>query len=83
MLKKAVSGLFIALLVTALPLPAVSSDNAAYSLPWEKFSIRAGYFCAGMNDQVTVGTGGAGVQIDVEDLLGLKTQNESFRLGAS
>ena len=58
MLKKAASGLFIVLLATALPLPAASSDNVAYNLPWEKFSFRAGYFFAGMNDQVTVGAGG-------------------------
>lgn len=83
MLKKAASGLFIVLLATALPLPASSSDNVAYNLPWEKFSFRAGYFFAGMNDQVTVGAGGAGIQLDAEDLLGLKSQTESIRLGAS
>lgn len=81
MSKKVLLGVFIALSAVVLPLASLAADNAVYNLPWERFSAQGGYFFATMNDQVTVGAPGAGIQIDVEDALGLKVQNQSFRLG--
>lgn len=79
MVRKISVGLFLALSFAILPLSAYAAE---YNLPWEKFNVQAGAFFAALNDKVTVGTEGAGVAIDVEEALGLKTQNTSFRLGA-
>jgi len=72
-------GLLLALSFAILPL---SAHAAEYNLPWEKFSVQAGVFFANLNDKVTVGAEGAGVAIDLEQLLGLETQNSSFPVGA-
>jgi hypothetical protein len=78
MTRKISVGLLLALSFAILPL---SAHAAEYNLPWEKFNVQAGVFFANLNDKVTVGAEGAGVAIDVETALGLKTQNNSFRLG--
>ena len=72
----------VALFVVFIPVSSHAADNTAYNLPWEKFSIQGGAFFAGLNDKVTVGTNGAGVAIDLENALGLDTQNQIFRAGA-
>jgi len=77
-----VAAVAIALLVVLLPVSSHAADNTTYKLPWEKFSIQGGAFFAGLNDKVTVGTQGAGVAIDLENALGLDTQNQIFRAGA-
>ena len=69
----------IALLVVLLPVSSHAADNTTYNLPWEKFSIQGGAFFAGLNDKVTVGSEGAGVAVDLEQALGLDTQNTVFR----
>ena len=79
MTRKISVGLLLALSFAILPL---SAHAAEYNLPWEKFNVQAGIFFANLDDKVTVGAEGAGVAIDVEEALGLKTQNTSFRLGA-
>ena len=81
MSKKALLGVFIALSAVALPLASFAADNAVYNLPWERFSAQGGYLFSRHSDQVTVGSSGLGAEIDVEDNLGLKVQNQSFRFG--
>jgi len=77
-----VAAVAIALLVVLLPVSSHAADNTTYNLPWEKFSIQGGAFFAGLNDEVTVGSKGAGVEIDLEQALGLDTQNQIFRVAA-
>jgi hypothetical protein len=81
MLRKISVGLILAFSFAILPLSAHAADNSAYNLPWEKFNVQGGIFFAGLNDKVTVGSEGAGVAIDLEQALGLDTQNTIFRLG--
>jgi len=73
-----VAAITVALLVVLTSVPSRAEEN----LPWEKFGVQAGAFFAGLNNKVTVGTEGAGVAIDLEQALGLKTQNTVFRVGA-
>ena len=49
--------------------------------PWEKFGIQAGYFLSAVDSGLRLGTG-IGVDIDVEDLLGLDSNSSVFRVGA-
>jgi hypothetical protein len=80
MTKKVVAGWFVALCIMAIPLSSLAADSP-YNLPWERFSVQAGVFFAGLNSQATIGTKGAGVQIDLESILGMDTQNTVFRIG--
>jgi hypothetical protein len=80
MLRKVSVGLLLALSFSILPLSAHAADNT-YKLPWEKFNVQGGIFFAGLNNKVTVGTANAGVAVDLEQALGLDTQNTVFRLG--
>lgn len=50
--------------------------------PWEKASIALGGMVASMDTSARVGLSGAGAEIDVEDILGLKTSQSSFRVDA-
>jgi len=76
---------FVAAISVALCIvftPTLShAEDAKYNLPWEKFSVQAGAFFAGLNNKVTVGVEGAGIAVDVEKALGLDVQNQVFRVG--
>ena len=76
-----VAAVAVALFVVFIPVSSHAADNNAYNLPWEKFNIQGGAFFAALNNKVTVGSEGAGVAVDLEDALGLDTQNTVFRLG--
>ena len=77
-----VAAMAVALFVVLIPVSSHAADNTTYNLPWEKFSIQGGVSFAGLNDKVTVGTEGAGVAVDLENALGLDTQNQIFRVAA-
>jgi hypothetical protein len=77
-----VAAVAVALFVVLLPVSSHAADNTTYNYPWEKFSIQGGAFFASLNDKVTAGTEGAGVAVDLEQTLGLDTQNQIFRAGA-
>ena len=55
--------------------PAASEDS-----PWERFSIGLGGLLVGMDSTARFGPAGAGIQISLEDLLGMDTSTNSFRL---
>ena len=76
-----VAAIVVALLVVFAPISSIAADNTGYNLPWEKFNIQGGVFFAALNNKVTVGSEGGGVAIDVEEALGLQTQNTVFRVG--
>lgn len=77
----AIVGISVALFVVLVPVSSHAADNTTYNLPWERFNVQAGAFFAAMDDKVTIGPAGAGVAIDLEQLLGLKTHNTVFRVG--
>lgn len=82
-MRKVSVGLLLALSFAILPLSARAADNTVYNLPWERFNVQAGAFFANLEDKVQVGVGGAGILIDVEDVLGMESTNTSFRVGGS
>lgn len=47
--------------------------------PWEKGSITLGSFLSGTNSTARIGVPGVGVEIDVEEVLGLETTTSVFR----
>ena len=74
-------GLLATCWVALLLLPtSIWAAEPSDEQPWEKFSIQAGYFLAAVDSGVRLGTG-IGIDIDVEDLLGLDSTNSVFRIG--
>ena len=68
--------------IAVLLLPAVSggSEGQSNAQPWETVGLSAGYFISNVNTSLRLGTG-LGVDIDLEDLLGLDSTNSVFRVG--
>lgn len=50
--------------------------------PWEKLSVTFGFFLTDFRSSVAVGVSGAGVVLNLEDVLGLDTATSQFRLDA-
>lgn len=48
--------------------------------PWEKFSVNLGLYLAAFNSDVTLSGSGAGVYLNLEDVLGLDTTTNQFRV---
>lgn len=64
-----------------LATPVLAVDKADYG-PWEKYSLSAGGFLSAVDTKVNLGSGGVGINIDLEDLTGLQSTNRSFRINA-
>ena len=84
-------GLFL-ILGGILPPPVFGADGGmGKDSPWERFSLSLGGFITNFNTSVTLGGKelGAGINVDVEDALGLDTSltvfrgDALFRLGSS
>jgi hypothetical protein len=72
----------VLLLAIALVQPVYAADD--FEGPWERFSVSLGGFGALSSSDVRIGTNvlGAGIDIDVEELLGVSTSQTSARLEA-
>ena len=62
--------------------PAWAENPGSNDTPWEKFSVNLGYFISHTNTDFRIGSG-LGVDVNVEDLLGLNATNSVFRVDAS
>ena len=62
--------------------PAMAADEDPADLPWEKGYLNIGYYFANLNSSIRLGEGNLGVGIDLsmEDTLGLDTSQGSFRI---
>ncbi len=70
------------MLAVVLCQPAYAADD--FAGPWERFSVSLGGFGALSSSDIRIGTGvlGTGIDIDVEEALGMSVSQGSFRLGA-
>ena len=76
-------GVLLLLLITAiLSHPVYAESSAAAEKPWEKFSINLGAFISSIDSSLRIGVNGIGVDIDVEELLGLDNEQTVFRADA-
>jgi len=50
--------------------------------PWEKLSVNFGLYLTSFNSDVAIGGSGAGVVLNLEDLLGLETTTSQYRITA-
>ena len=59
--------------------PALAENPVKNDKPWEKFSLKFGYFISTVDSDLRLGSG-VGLSVDVEELLGLDTTNSVFRI---
>ncbi|MGB2687497.1 MAG: hypothetical protein WBC36_00785, partial [Desulfobacterales bacterium] len=59
--------------------PALAENQASHDTLWEKFNVNLGYFISNTNTDLSLGSG-VGLTVNVEDLLGLDTNNNVFRI---
>jgi hypothetical protein len=73
--------LAVTVVMSLIPPVSWGAEADTNTEPWEKFGIQAGYFLSAVDSGFRLGTG-IGVDIDVEDLLGLDSSASVFRVGA-
>jgi len=79
-MKKAFLLIAVFLITSILPRLASAQDSAEQiDYPWEKFSVSAGVFISNLDSSVRYGTS-IGLDINVEDALGMKGDQTVFRL---
>jgi hypothetical protein len=71
--------IWIAGFAVAAPAAYAESDDAPRT-PWDKVSLQAGYFFTTTNTSLRFGSG-IGIEIEAEELLGLDTTSDVFRVG--
>lgn len=69
------------MLVVCLTCITAAADTAVADQPWKKFSLKAGGFWSSLSSNIRIDTG-IGIDIDIEELLGLETTNTVFRTEA-
>lgn len=74
------SVLFLILMASIFyPLGHADAADAA-ARPWEKFSINLGGFISTIDSNLRIGSNGLAVNIDLEDMLGLDSEQSVFRV---
>lgn len=72
----------VALICLATLQPVLAEEAKNKATPWKKYSVNLGAFFAATESSFRLGTPAAGVDVDVEDTLGLDKGNLAFRLDA-
>jgi len=74
------TGVFIfTFLVVLFSQPVLAEEKKADNLPWEKFSLHLGAFISNISSDLRFGSG-IGVDVNVEDLLGMDADTSVFRI---
>ena len=74
--------LLLVVVTGILSQPVYAESSADAEKPWEKFSINFGAFISSIDSSLRIGASSIGVDIDVEDLLGLESDLSVFRVDA-
>lgn len=81
-MKKYLRLLWVCCVCAMLSGPVLAADSDPADLPWKKAYLNLGYYAASLDSgfRIASGTIGVGVDLDVEDLLGLDTTDQAFRI---
>lgn len=71
----------MAIVLFLMPQAGWSEERDLEGQPWEKFGVNLGVFISAVDSSFRIGSG-VGLDIDVEDLLGLDSTNTVFRTDA-
>ena len=66
-------------IISVLLTHPVMADVSSKSSPWKRFSFNVGVFTSVADTDIKIGSG-VGVSVDVEEALGLETDNTVFRV---
>ena len=69
-------------LVVLFSQPLFAEEKKADNVPWEKFSLHLGVFLSDISSDLRFGSG-IGVDVNVEDLLGMESSVSVFRVDGS
>ena len=79
--RKLLCVFFVASLIFFIK-PVWAENPASQDTPWEKFNVNLGYFISNVDTDLSLGSG-LGLTVNVEDLLGLDTNENVFRIDGS
>ena len=81
-MKKGRSCIWVLCMLVMLSGPVLAAETDPSDLPWEKMYLNLGAYFATMDSgfRLASSTIGIGVDLDVEDLLGLSTSDSAFRI---
>jgi hypothetical protein len=84
MMKKGIGTYVIAFFLAFLWPSVLAAEEGEKTKPWERFNLNLGGFIAAMNSDVRIGSEslGAGIDVNVEDALGLDSSVFVFRADA-
>ena len=82
-MKKFILIFLITLACTIISQPSLAdSDKDEDEKPWSKFQINLGWYFADLNSSFRLGSSAVGIDVDVEEFLGLDSSGSTFRFGA-
>jgi len=61
---------------------AEKEDDKEY-IPWSRFQVNLGWYFAALDSSFRLGSSAVGIDVDVEEFLGLDSSDSTFRFGAS
>jgi len=79
MMKRGIGVFTLALMMLLFVRPAAAELTESKVKPWEKFSLHLGAFLSDISSDLRVGSG-IGVDVNLEDLLGMDTNTTVFRV---
>ncbi len=82
-MKKILLSFLVVLLFNLIPVFAGAEAINTSDLPWERFNFRVGGFFNAVDSSIRYGTSGAGLEVNLEDALGLDTSMIVFKTDAS
>ena len=78
-MKRTIVICILMFLVVIFSQPVLAEEKKADNLPWEKFSLHLGAFISNISSDLRFGSG-IGVDVNVEDLLGMDADTSVFRI---
>jgi hypothetical protein len=81
-MKKLVPILHVAIVLLVTAQPVLAEEGEQRDLPWDKASITFGWFFTYWASDVRLDVGAIGVDLNLEEVLGLDSSTNQYRVGA-
>jgi len=81
-MKRAICVCVLIFLAALFPQSAFAEEKKTDNVPWEKYSLQLGVFLSDISSDLRFGSG-IGVDVNVEDLLGMESSTSVFRVDGS
>ncbi|MFQ5962292.1 MAG: hypothetical protein ACE5MG_12940, partial [Candidatus Methylomirabilales bacterium] len=81
-MKKVILVYVITFIVCIFSQPVLADEHEKQETPWEKFGLIVGGFVTSLDSTIQLGAGGVGLDLDLEEALGLDSNDLVFRVEA-